>query len=318
MRYLRDIDPRFRNLGLKVGTFFAGVIVLLLVMAAVLGWRNDLFEPSIRLYSRPGKADAIAPGMNVTLHGIRVGRVQQVELDENGRPRIVLRVQERGARWLRADAELLLTGLGPLETPHLELQTGSAGQPPIEDGTELPFRREATIGEIASALEQQLRPVIAAGSEFVGELGKPDGDMLMSIASLRALSDALLKEVPPALADARKAASTTRTYLEELTANEGDIEKLRKNLLATSEEIESRLPKMLDEAEKTLVALRKATAQVEKSVNVSAPQVEELVKRSNETTRQAEALVSDFRKAWMVKLLLPKNKQATASPTPAR
>jgi phospholipid/cholesterol/gamma-HCH transport system substrate-binding protein len=313
MKYLRDTDPRFRNLGLKVSGFFAGVIVLMLLMAAVLGWRNDLFEPSVNYSSRPGKADAIFPGMNVTLHGIRAGRVTKVDLDEEGKPSVTLRIQRRAAQWLREDAELLLTGLGPLESPYLELQTGSSSQPPLPDESILPFRREATIGELASTLEKQLRPVIAASSEFVGEISRPDGDIRMTVAALRALTDALAKDVPPAMADARQAAQSTRTYLDELTSDEGDLEKLRKNLLSTSELIESRLPKMLEDAEQTLSSLKRATTKVEKSVNTSAPEVEELVKRSNEAALRAETLLTDFRKIWMLKLVMPKSKEGAAA-----
>lgn len=309
MKYLQESDPRFRHLGLKVGSFLTVLVLLVVLMAAVLGWRQDFFQPVTIFRTSPGDASGISSGMDVTVQGIRVGRVIRLELDDAGQPRVTLRVQKRAAQWLHSDAAAVLAGRGPLESPYIELATGSKDLPQLADGAELPFRREASIGELASALEEQLRPLIDAGTQMFGELNRPDGDMRVALAEMRSLTAAMSKEIPPALSDARETAKTTRDYLAELAAEDSDINRARKSFLQTSGQIEKQLPALLDEAEKTLAALRQATLRVDKSVQASAPELEQLVRRSNEVALKADGLITDLRKAWLMKLLVPKEQK---------
>ncbi len=307
MRYLEESDPRFRHLGLKVGGFLTVLVLLVVLMAGILGWRQDLFEPVARFRISPVDASTIVPGMDIAFQGIRVGRVHKVWLDDDGKPRVILRVKRRAARWLHADASAVLAGQGPLESPYIALEPGSPGKPALAEDAELPFRREASLGELASTLEEQLRPLIEAGSRLIGDLNRPEGDLQLTLAGLRSLTGTMAEEIPPVLSDARQTARTTREYLDEITAKESDVGRLRAHLQSVGEQLDKRLPSLLSEAEDTLKSLRKATAQIDKSVQASAPQVEELVKRSNEAALKAETLIGDLRKAWLMKVLLPKS-----------
>lgn len=268
MKYLQERDPRFQYLGLKVGSFVAFFVLLILIMAAMLGWRQDLFQPSVWFHISPGRADAIFPGMNVTMHGIRVGRVQQVAFDTAGQPRVTLRVRRQAADWLRSDAEAVLAGTGPLATPYIDLVPGSGEKPPLAADAELPFRREASLGEMLSSLEEQMRPVIASASNFLGELNRKDGDLRVSIAGLRTFTDTLNTDVPPVLSD----------------------------------------------TEKAVASLRRSSAEIERAVESASPRLQELLRRSNEAAQRAENLLSDLRKVWFLKAVLPKDQTQPAAP----
>lgn len=269
MKYLQERDPRFQHLGLKVGSFIAFFVLLLLIMAAMLGWRQDLFQPAVWYRISPGSADAIFPGMNVTLHGIRVGRVQKVAFGSDAKPLVTLRVFRHAAEWLRADAEAVLSGTGPLETPYIDLVPGSAEKSPLASDARLPFRREPNLAETLSGLEEQMRPVIASASSFLDELNRKDGDLRLSIAGLRTFADTLNADVPP----------------------------------------------VLDDAEKAISSLRRSSADIESAVDQVSPQLQELLRRSNEAALRAENLLGDLRKVWVFKALLPKE-QAQGRPAP--
>jgi phospholipid/cholesterol/gamma-HCH transport system substrate-binding protein len=310
MKYLRETDPRFQYLGLKVGSFLALLVLLVLLMTAVLAWRQDFFEPTDDFPAAPGRADGIFPGMDVTLHGIRVGRVSEVWLDEDGAPRMNLRIRRKGSMWLRRDAVAVLTGRGPLETPYINLRTGSADQPPLEDGAEIAVERESSIGEITLALQKELKPVIAAGARFIEDLSDPRGDVRQSLASVRTLTADLARDIPPTLADTHEVTRSARGLLEELTSSEGDLSKARRNLLSATEEIDRRLPELLERADQSLASMRRTAAQIEKSTTTSSPRIEELVKTSNEAAKKAETLLTDLRKIWMLRVLLPRQREA--------
>lgn len=253
MKYLQERDPRFQYLGLKVGSFFAFFVLLLLIIAAVLGWRQDLFQPSVWYRISPGRADAIFPGMNVTMHGIRVGRVQKVAFDDTGAPQVTLRVSRQASGWLRANAEAVLSGTGPLETPHIDLVPGSGERPPFAADAALPFRREASLGETLTSLEEQMRPVIASASDFLGELKREDGDLRLSIAGLRTFADTLNADVPPVLADTEKAIAALRRSSEEIEHSVDTASPQLKELLRRSNEAALRADNLLGDLRKVWI-----------------------------------------------------------------
>lgn len=318
MKYLRDTDPRFHYLGLKVGSFLGLLVLLVIFMAGVLAWRQDLLEPTDEFFASPGRADGIFPGMDVTLHGIRVGRVVRVWIDDEGTPRMRMRVRRQGSMWLRSDAVAVLTGRGPLETPYINLRTGTAKLPPLENGAELPVEREASIGEITQSLQQELKPAIAAGAGFIGDLSDPQGDVRQSLASVRKLTGDLSRDVPPVLADTQEVTRAARSVFENLASDDGDLAQAQRHLLAVTEQVDRQLPSLLAKTDESLASLRRTTEQLEKAVKKSSPQVEELVRSSSEAAQEVEALLSDLRKTWMMKLLLPRNRTAPAPPAGAR
>lgn len=306
MKYLRENDPRFQYLGLKVGGFLAVLLILLLVMAALLGWRQDFFQPTVAYYAKVGRADAIFPGMEVALRGIRVGRVADVRFDDTGIPEITMRVQERSAIWLRQDAVAWLKGLDPLGTPYIDLSPGDEAAPPLEPGTVLPFERESTLGELASAVEAQLRPVIEDAAKFVEELSRADGDIRQAVANIRELTTALAGEVPPMLGDLRQSAATSRAFLNDFTAEEGDLRQSTKHLAAISSELDERLPAMLGDLEKALASMRELTTELQNSAQAASPKVLALLEQSTETAAKAEELMTDLRRVWFIRMVLPR------------
>jgi phospholipid/cholesterol/gamma-HCH transport system substrate-binding protein len=316
MKYLRQTDPRFQHLGLKVGGFLLLLGLLLAVMLGILAWRQDLFQAKVVLVTKPERAEGLSRGMDVTLHGIRVGRVLLVELGPDGLPVTRFEVREQAAKWLREDASVRLSGLDPLGTPFLNLEPGSPDAAALQPGAVLPFTRELTLGETTAELEKQLRPVIEQAAALVDELSSPDGDVRQTLSNLRAVTDSAATEVPATLKDARLSAREGREFLEDLLAEDGDIAKVREDLTNISSALDESVPKLLADLEKSLAALRRTVAEVEGTTKASTPEVKELIRSSREAATQAEELLRDIRQIWFVKLFTPR-KRPTPQPTPA-
>jgi len=311
MKYLRQTDPRFQHLGLKVGGFLLLLGLLLAVMLGILAWRQDLFQAKVLLETKPLRAEGLSRGMDVTLHGIRVGRVLMVELDADGLPVVHFEIREQAAQWLRADAYVRLSGLDPLGTPFLNLEPGSPDASALRPGSALPFTRDLTLGETTAELEKQLRPVIEQAAALVNELSRPEGDIRRTLSNLRTVTDSAAAEVPDTLKDARLSAREGRLFLEELLAEEGDIARVRQDLTGITGALDERVPKLLDELESSLASLRRTVAEVEGTTKVSSPEIKELIRSSRQAAAEAEELLSDIRQIWFVKLFTPRKR-----PTP--
>jgi len=313
MKYLRQTDPRFQHLGLKVGGFLLLLGLLLALMLGILAWRQDLFQAKVLLETKPLRAEGLSRGMDVTLHGIRVGRVLLVELGPDGLPVVRFEVREQAAQWLRADASVRLSGLDPLGTPFLNLEPGSPDTTALRPGTVLPFTRELTLGETTAELEKQLRPVIEQAAALVDDLSKPDGDVRMTLSNLRTVTDSAAAEVPETLKDARLSAREGRVFLEELLSEDGDIAKVRQDMTGITGALDDSIPKLLAELETSLASLRRTVAEVEGTTKASSPEIKELISSSRQAATQAEELLSDIRQIWFVKLFAPR-KRATPQP----
>lgn len=308
MKYLRDCDPRFQHLGLKVGSFLILLVLILALMIGILGWRQDAFRSTVIYTTEPERADPLHPGMDVTLHGIRIGRVTTVDLNAEGRPIVTLRIRESATGWLHRNARVVLTGVDFLGTPFLNIDPGTAESGPLPPGSILPFEREMSFGEAAVKIEEQLRPVIAATAELMESLNRPDGDVRRSIAELRALSESLGREIPPALVDLRATASSSRRLLDDFLNEESDLQSAQKSLRTTTTEIEQHLPEMLARLEKSLESLRRTTDEIERATTTSSPEMQKLIARSGEAVNKADRLISDVRKIWFMKIFLPRQK----------
>lgn len=305
MKYLQESDPRFQYLGLKVVSFLAGLVILLLVMAALLGWRQDFFVSTVVYRAKPGRADAIFPGMDVTLRGIHVGRVIAVDFDEAGGPEITMRVRAKPTIWLRADAVARLTGMDPLATPFIDLRPGSNDQPPLLAGAMMPFERELSFGETATCIQQELSPVITAASQLMAELNGPEGDLRNAIRDVHELSGSLARDVPPILRDLQVSASTASGFLTEVTAADADLRRTTRNFLSISDSLDRKLPDLMIKLDQSLTSLRSTTAELQRTTHSASPQVDTLVRRSGDVVKKADDLLSDTRKIWIFKLLAP-------------
>lgn len=305
MKYLQHSDPRFRNLGYKVGGFLLVVLVLVLVMAVLMGWRRDFFQAMEFFESYPRRAEQLTPGMDVTLHGIRVGRVVSVDLDEEGKPKMTLRLRKNVVRWLSADASLLLMGLEPLGDPYIAIEPGKKETGRLEAGMVLPFERSLTIGETIAKLEEEVTPVIHEAFRFVQDLSRPEGEIKKSLGDIQLISASLTQDLPVLLRDARQTAQMTRELLEEVQSKDGDVRKTRESLLAIASSVDRSLPGMIESVEGSLGSLRRTTAQIENATKVSTTELQELVRTSQLTSEKADSLIEDFRKIWILKLLMP-------------
>ena len=305
MKYLRQTDPRFQYLGSKVGLFLLLLGVSLLAMTALLAWQQDFFRTMVTLETAPEQGQNITAGMDVTLHGIRVGRVTQVKLDDTGYPLVQLKVREDKLRWLTSEASIRLSGLDPMAKPYLNLQPGKGQEPwPIEK--RLPFERDLTLGETTAELERQLRPVIEEAAAFVASLNSEKGEVRRALHHLAEVTEEVSRSVPAVLTEAEKALVSTNTLITRLAAEEGELLRTLRSTAGMSSQVEERLPVLIREMEASLASLRRTTAEIEQVTKSSSPEVRELITTSRETAQKADRLLGDIRDIWFLKIFYPR------------
>jgi phospholipid/cholesterol/gamma-HCH transport system substrate-binding protein len=308
MKYLRQTDPRFQYLGSKVGLFLFLLGFSLLAMTALLAWQQDFFRKMVALETAPEQGQNITAGMEVTLHGIRVGRVTSVGLDDQGLPIVHLSMRQDAYRWLTDEASIRLSGLDPLAKPYLNLQPGTGqGQWPAKQ--RLPFERDLTLGETTAELERQLRPVITEAAALVTALNSEKGEVRRTLKNLADLSEEVARRIPAVLANAEGALGSTNSLVSRLASEEGELFTTLRSASGMSADVEERLPILIQEMEASLASLRRTTAEIESTMKSASPEVREIIATSRETAEKADRFLVDLREIWLFKLFFPRRNQ---------
>lgn len=174
-----------RSLEVKVGVL---VLLGLLGVLALLWLMGELrFSSGTELLVRFSHTGNVVKGAPVKLGGVRVGRVDAIELQpgfrtEGGNPEPVLmhlEIDEATVRALHVDAVAAVATQGPLGEAYLELDPGSPGAPPVQPGGTIrgrePFRIDQLIsrfGHLLNSATDSLGKTPDAIPKLIGSLGR--------------------------------------------------------------------------------------------------------------------------------------------------
>jgi phospholipid/cholesterol/gamma-HCH transport system substrate-binding protein len=157
---------------------FKALLLLGLLGALILGtilylmYARGAFEPTQRLILSAEDSEGVSVGMDLTFAGFPIGRVQRIELSEQGKARVLLDVPTKDAHWLRTTSIFTLEK-GLVGGAKLRAFTGLPTDPPLPDGAERGLLVGDTAGEIPKVVQaaKDLLDNLAALTAEQGPLG---------------------------------------------------------------------------------------------------------------------------------------------------
>lgn len=162
-------------------------VILLVLMAALIiafllyvMYARGVFENTQRLVLVAENSEGVIPGMDVTFSGFPVGRVQRVELAEDGKVRILVDVPKKDAKWLRSSSVFTMEKSMVGET-RIRAYSGILTDPPLEDNA----MRTVLAGDTAAEIPKL---VASAKSllENLDNMTRSDSSINNSLANLEA------------------------------------------------------------------------------------------------------------------------------------
>ena len=136
-----------RSLGVKVGILIAVTVMVIGGFVLYVLFARGVFEQTQRLVLITDNAEGVNLGADLTFAGFPIGRVRSIELRDDGKVRIALRVPLSEAKWLRETSifvvEVPLVGAAKLRAYSANLQ-----DPPLPDRAERQVLRGDTAEEI--------------------------------------------------------------------------------------------------------------------------------------------------------------------------
>jgi len=128
-----DDAPPVANLDLKARALVWGVLLLIALSAAYVLYARGAFERKQTLVLVADNSEGVVVGQDLTFAGFAIGRVNRIELSDEGNARIVVDVPVKDAHWLRESSVFTMES-GLVGAPKIRAFTGILTAPPLPDG----------------------------------------------------------------------------------------------------------------------------------------------------------------------------------------
>ena len=173
------------HLQLKAAALLLFTFVLIAGSGLYLLYARGAFEPTQRLVLTANDSEGVVVGMDLTFSGFPVGRVQRIELADDGNARILVDVPRKDAHWLRTSSVFTMVR-GIVGSTTIKAYSGILTDPPLPDGAERPVLGGDALGEVPQ--------LMAAARELLGHLNTlagPQSPLSASLAQVQLLTERL-------------------------------------------------------------------------------------------------------------------------------
>jgi phospholipid/cholesterol/gamma-HCH transport system substrate-binding protein len=149
-----DIAPPVAHLELKARLLLLGVLLLFAASIAYVLYARGAFERKQTLVLIAENSEGVVVGMDLTFAGFPIGRVNRIELADDGNARIVVDVPSKDAHWLRESSVFTMES-GLVGATRLRAYSGILSDPPLPDGAV----RKVLAGDMAAEIPRLMASV---------------------------------------------------------------------------------------------------------------------------------------------------------------
>jgi phospholipid/cholesterol/gamma-HCH transport system substrate-binding protein len=167
--------PLIPHVEFKAALLLAFTFLLICGFLAYVMYARGVFASTQRLVLVADDSEGAKVGMDLTFSGFPIGRVQRIELADDGKARILIDVPREDARWLRTSTVFTMER-GLVGDTHIRAYTGVMDDPPLPDAATRTVLRGDASAEIprlmatTRALIENLERMTAADSSLSASL----------------------------------------------------------------------------------------------------------------------------------------------------
>ncbi len=306
MKLLAEKDERFKNLFGKAMLF---VLLAALGIGATLLWtgiKKGAFITKSPIYFVADSGEGLSEGMPVKYSGFKIGKLNTLTLDEQGRVQVEVSIEARHLKLMREDAVIRLVKEGVIGDGVLELSRGTESKAVLTEGAVVRFERANGLEQAVIEVKNRILPIL---DDLHQTLHDPQSDVRQTLKNLREITAELQvtrKLMDKALVNADAKLNTeVAPLLQSLRQSASRAETI-------SAELDKNLPALLKKADDSMENIRATTSSVREAVQKTAPQLPDMVNESRETLGKTGELVDDSKEVidslsthWPLKNVVP-------------
>lgn len=178
-------EREVQRLARRASLLLLGFALLVLGSVAYVLYARGVFEDTQTLVLVSDDSEGVSVGMDMTFSGFPIGRVQRIELSPEGNARIIVKVAQKDAAWLRTSSVFTMER-GLVGGPRIRAYSGVLSDPPLPDGAE----RQVLRGD-ASAEIPRLMSAVRDLLTNLGQITAADAPLNASLGNVQAVTERL-------------------------------------------------------------------------------------------------------------------------------
>lgn len=287
MSFLEEKDDRFKNLFGKSVIF---VLVAVLGVGLSFFWaevKKGAFKAKSPIYFVADSGTDLSEGMPVKFSGFKIGKLNTLELDNEGHVQVEVSIETRYLELIRQDAVVTLIKEGVIGDGVLEISRGGEGKAVLQSGGRVSFERERGLGQAVVDVKNRIMPIL---DDVYMTLHDPEGDVHQTFKNLREFSTEIRGT---AKRMDRLLDGLDTTLHKDVGPMMHSLRQSAKNAESLTSQLDQELPALLLKADTTMGSLSKASETLNDAVQRSAPLLPGLMGGANETLVKTQTLIGD-------------------------
>lgn len=317
MGIMEEKDPRFVGIEKKVGIFIAFAVLSIAVAIVFIGLEREVFTAKAKIYFIADSGANLVPGQPVKFKGFRIGKIEDVSLNDRGKVEVRLSVLVEYLSFIKADSIATLKQEGFIGDSIISISQGSDDMAAVYDGGGVYFERATSIEDIASELKLQAEEAIKEIKKITNYITDPEGDIKTTIRNVRELTDEIKttrKNVDSLLVTMKRDLSSVLTNTTStLETVQSDVIPQAMSLMNTSESTISSLYNdvqgLIDKADKSMDNVFTLTEEMK----ATAERVPFAMEQGMELMEDTSEVLDAVKKTWPLNKNI-KNEQGGAIP----
>ncbi len=177
--------PPVAHLDLKARALLLTVLLLIAGAVAYVLYARGAFDRKQTLVLVADNSEGVVVGMDLTFAGFPIGRVNRIELSDEGNARIVVDVPAKDARWLRESSVFTMES-GLVGATRIRAYSGILTDPPLPDGAV----RKVLAGDAAAEIPRLMASVRDLIANLTA-LTATDAPLSTSLGNVQKLTQAM-------------------------------------------------------------------------------------------------------------------------------
>jgi phospholipid/cholesterol/gamma-HCH transport system substrate-binding protein len=159
---------------LRLGIFVSIGMILFLIGIFYVGSKQSLFTPTFKVKAYFTNIEGLRKGAPVRMSGINVGAVAEIFLapDTSGKVLVLMDLEKEVQRFIRKNTEAYVETEGLVGNKVINLQKGTADQPPVEDGGTIVGMNPLGLGAILEEIKEILGSTKSMSADLAGIVSK--------------------------------------------------------------------------------------------------------------------------------------------------
>jgi ABC-type transporter Mla subunit MlaD len=304
MKIFAEHDNRFEGLELKTGLFLllAAFLIGAGILAALV--RQGVFTQTTHLHFVANSAQGIGKGMAVQLFGFKIGAVDAVNLEPDGKVKVGLLVQTEYLRLINQDSTARIAKEGLIGASIIEIVPGPAASRPVAENGVLKYERATDFSSVAEELSAQLRPILADLKQFAESANRADGDVRVALRNFRQFSGEMSEAAKRTAQLADNADRQLSGVLAKADKAVGKVDATFDKASATMDNLGAALAGLDRKLPELLLKLDRSLANVEAASAAAAEDLPPALRDARVLAKDGRTIVDGAKHSWPINTML--------------